>query len=104
MYYKYFHPKEVLISNGVLNRELSRAAGKGVGSSGSSPLEEEAPLDTLTYLYPYGATLSVQKPAVAVLSSGTVSYPQNRPTCAFYEKVCVCVCVRACVWYVHVCV
>ncbi|WAR24479.1 IFT52-like protein [Mya arenaria] len=27
-YYKYFHPKECLISNGVLNRAISQAAGK----------------------------------------------------------------------------
>ena len=27
-YHKYFHPKEVLISNGVLNRAISEAAGK----------------------------------------------------------------------------
>ena len=30
MYYKYFHPKEALISNGVLNRSISKAAGKFV--------------------------------------------------------------------------
>ena len=28
VYYKYFHPKEVHVMNGVLNRELNRAAGK----------------------------------------------------------------------------
>ena len=31
MYYKYHHPKEVYISNGILNREINRAAGKKVG-------------------------------------------------------------------------
>uniref|UniRef100_A0A3Q3EZ04 Intraflagellar transport 52 homolog (Chlamydomonas) n=1 Tax=Labrus bergylta TaxID=56723 RepID=A0A3Q3EZ04_9LABR len=30
VYYKYFHPKEALVSNGVLNRSISRAAGKVV--------------------------------------------------------------------------
>lgn len=30
-YYKYFHPKECLISNGVLNRAISQAAGKNIG-------------------------------------------------------------------------
>ena len=30
VYYKYFHPKEALVSNGVLNRAISRAAGKYV--------------------------------------------------------------------------
>ena len=29
-YYKYFHPKECLIQNGVLNRAVSEAAGKTV--------------------------------------------------------------------------
>ncbi|KAK5934624.1 hypothetical protein CgunFtcFv8_015004 [Champsocephalus gunnari] len=33
VYYKYFHPKEALVSNGVLNREISRAAGKVVAGS-----------------------------------------------------------------------
>ncbi|KAJ3197221.1 Intraflagellar transport protein 52 [Irineochytrium annulatum] len=32
VYYKYFHPKEVFVSNGVLNRELNKAAGKRIGS------------------------------------------------------------------------
>ncbi|XP_041061274.1 intraflagellar transport protein 52 homolog isoform X3 [Carcharodon carcharias] len=59
MYYKYFHPKEALISNGILNRAL-------------------------TFVYPFGATLSVMKPAVAVLSSGSVCFPLNRPILAFY--------------------
>jgi intraflagellar transport protein 52 len=30
-------------------------------------------------LYPFGASLNVQKPAIPLLSSGTVSYPLNRP-------------------------
>jgi len=38
----------------------------------------------LTFVYPFGATLNVAKPAVAVLSSGSVSYPLHRPVCAFY--------------------
>ncbi|GFS93324.1 intraflagellar transport protein 52 homolog [Trichonephila clavipes] len=39
----------------------------------------------LSFLYPYGATLNVAKPAVAVLSTGSVSFPLNRPVCAFYQ-------------------
>uniref|UniRef100_A0A671Z470 Intraflagellar transport 52 homolog (Chlamydomonas) n=1 Tax=Sparus aurata TaxID=8175 RepID=A0A671Z470_SPAAU len=60
VYYKYFHPKEALVSNGVLNRAL-------------------------TFVYPYGATLSVMKPAVAVLSTGSVCFPLNRPVLAFHH-------------------
>ncbi|CAB1314707.1 unnamed protein product [Coregonus sp. 'balchen'] len=84
VYYKYFHPKEALVSNGVLNREISRAAGKVV----TGIIEDESAgnnAQALTFVYPYGATLSVMKPAVAVLSTGSVCFPLNRPVLAFYQ-------------------
>ncbi|XP_056293775.1 intraflagellar transport protein 52 homolog [Pseudoliparis swirei] len=84
VYYKYFHPKEALVSNGVLNREISRAAGKVV----TGVIEEENVgnnAQALTFVYPYGATLSVMKPAVAILSTGSVCFPLNRPVLAFHE-------------------
>ncbi|XP_076012485.1 intraflagellar transport protein 52 homolog isoform X2 [Genypterus blacodes] len=83
-YYKYFHPKEALVSDGVLNREISQAAGKtvtGIADEESVGNNSQA----LTFVYPYGATLSVIKPAVAVLSTGSVCYPVNRTVLAFYE-------------------
>ncbi|KAH6576957.1 hypothetical protein BASA60_004300 [Batrachochytrium salamandrivorans] len=65
--FKYFHPKEVHVSNGVLNRELNRAAGKK-----SSNTTDQGPLDpgkinpnALTFVYPFGATLNVQKTSSA---------------------------------------
>uniref|UniRef100_A0A671R108 Uncharacterized protein n=1 Tax=Sinocyclocheilus anshuiensis TaxID=1608454 RepID=A0A671R108_9TELE len=76
VYYKYFHPKEALVSNGVLNREISRAAGKVV----TGVIDEENTgnnSQALTFIYPYGATLNVMKPAVAVLSTGSVCFPLN---------------------------
>ncbi|XP_069404692.1 intraflagellar transport protein 52 homolog isoform X1 [Ovis canadensis] len=85
VYYKYFHPKEALVSNGVLNREISRAAGKAVPGI----LDEESSgnnAQALTFVYPFGATLSVTKPAVAVLSTGSVCFPLNRPILAFYHS------------------
>ena len=87
-YHKYFHPKECLISNGVLNRAISEAAGKtgtkvAAGSSGTDDLANNA--QALAFLYPYGATLNVAKPAIPVLSTGSVSFPLNRPVCAFYS-------------------
>uniref|UniRef100_A0A8D2GI58 Intraflagellar transport 52 n=1 Tax=Urocitellus parryii TaxID=9999 RepID=A0A8D2GI58_UROPR len=69
VYYKYFHPKEALVSNGVLNRNLHTAFQIA-----------------LTFVYPFGATLSVMKPAVAVLSTGSVCFPLNRPILAFYHS------------------
>jgi intraflagellar transport protein 52 len=38
----------------------------------------------LKFVYPYGATLNVARPAVAVLSTGSVAFPLNRPVCALY--------------------
>lgn len=73
VYHKYFHPMEALIANGVLNRELNRASGKSHTSFEGS----------LSFVYPYGVTLTAQKPSIAVLSSGSTSYPLNRPVCAF---------------------
>ncbi|GAA6090616.1 intraflagellar transport protein 52 homolog isoform X3 [Tachysurus ichikawai] len=81
VYYKYFHPKEALVSNGVLNREISRAAGKVL----TGVIDDESPgnnTQALTFVYPYGATLSVIKPAVGVLSTGSVCFPLNRPILA----------------------
>ncbi len=36
-------------------------------------------------MYPYGASLNVQEPAVAILSSGPLSYPTSRPIGAVYQ-------------------
>ncbi|VDP45805.1 unnamed protein product, partial [Soboliphyme baturini] len=36
----------------------------------------------IPFLYPYGTTLTVSKPAVAILSTGTACYPICRPICA----------------------
>uniref|UniRef100_A0A8D0P4G4 Intraflagellar transport 52 n=1 Tax=Sus scrofa TaxID=9823 RepID=A0A8D0P4G4_PIG len=85
VYYKYFHPKEALVSDGVLNREISRAAGKAVPGI----IDEESSgnnAQALTFVYPFGATLNVMKPAVAVLSTGSVCFPLNRPILAFYHS------------------
>jgi len=130
VYYKYHHPKEVFIANGILNREINRAAGKKIGtlsyySSNTSLNNIPATENTgggligidvgtsastgkgagyesnyfnpnyLSVVYPYGATLNVQKPAIPILSSGNVSFPLNRPVAAFsvdsvgYGKVAV---------------
>lgn len=96
-HYKYLHPKEVLISDGVLNRGVLEAVGKGPGSEADGEADFRATKSKggpafdgtgLEFVYPYGATLSVQAPAVPILSSGKIAYPMNRPLGA-------CVCVRA---------
>jgi len=63
-------------------REINKAAGKQ-----ASGLLEDAEGESLSFVYPYGATLNVEKPSMAVLSSGSVSFPLNRPVCAFHHQV-----------------
>lgn len=43
----------------------------------------------LSFVYPYGATLKVARPAVALLSSGSVAYPHQRPVCAVSGRLVV---------------
>jgi len=83
-HYKYLHPKEVLISDGILNRGVLTAVGKTPGQDADEDYRSakaRAAFDGtgLEFVYPYGSTLSVQKPAVPVLSSGKIAYPMNRP-------------------------
>ncbi|XP_067094773.1 intraflagellar transport protein 52 homolog isoform X2 [Osmerus mordax] len=64
--------------------EISRAAGKVV----TGIIDDESAgnnAQALTFVYPYGATLAVMKPAVAVLSTGSVCFPLNRPVLAFHQ-------------------
>ena len=83
VYYKYFHPKEALITQGVLNREFNRAAGKPVTST-KGTMNKEA--SCMSFLYPFGATIEAQKPSVPILSTGSSSFPLNRPICAVHAN------------------
>lgn len=125
--HKYFHPKEVCVTNGITNREINRAAGKtvigatmptaapafggktggafgatglgrttlGGGTMASSRMNamqaaKEDPAQqgptSLVFVYPYGLTMNVQRPAIPILSSGFMAYPLNRPIGAVWES------------------
>mmetsp|Transcript_31847 Transcript_31847/g.38538 ORF Transcript_31847/g.38538 Transcript_31847/m.38538 type:complete len:486 (+) Transcript_31847:279-1736(+) len=100
VHYKYLHPKEVLITDGVLNREINNIVSKGAKPSNENIDEfntsngRQVDLaaqhgmkdDGLHFVLPYGATLTVQKPAVSILSSGKIAYPMHRPVGAVWEK------------------
>jgi len=90
---KYFHPKETLITDGILNRAIN-----AFGSKSSSAASKEASMNqsmdsfsgvkedpTLSFVMPSGATLMVQKPATAILSSGKIAYPMHRPVGAVWQ-------------------
>ncbi|ETN87068.1 hypothetical protein NECAME_01226 [Necator americanus] len=79
IFYKYFDPKEALISNGVLNRSVAVAAKKTVST------DQQSNSQTISFVYPYGATLSVNRLATPVLSTGSACFPIGRPVVAFHE-------------------
>lgn len=89
-YYKnFFHPKEAIVSNGVLNRAISRAAGKfvpGLDDADAKDDDVNSMSQTLQFVYPYGATLNVMKPATSVLSTGSACIPVNRPILAMHQS------------------
>lgn len=80
-FYKYFNPKEALVPDGVLNRTLSEIAGKTFDIYGE---KNEQKSQALQFVYPFGSTLNVQKPASPLLSSGSICFPIKRPLCAIY--------------------
>ena len=70
------HPKEALVSDCILNREISKAMHKT-----SSEIK---------FLYPYGATLETAGRAAPLLSTGKQCFPMQRPiVAAATTKVCV---------------
>ncbi|KAG9412115.1 Intraflagellar transport protein 52 [Aphanomyces cochlioides] len=99
VYHKYHHPKEVYITSGIVNREIARVAnvmsGKGKDIFARDPAADKAhgmekDQKGLNFVYPYGATLNVKKPAAPILSSGFISFPVNRPIGAVWAHDGVC--------------
>lgn len=104
VFYKYLHPKEVYIADGVLVPDIARkkntvTLGTGKKSTTNNPSNsnttasnnssrggaKDAAVPKFAYVYPYGASLNVQRPSIPILSSGPVSYPINRPLAAVWE-------------------
>jgi intraflagellar transport protein 52 len=53
--------------------------------SSKTTKSDDPKADKLVFVYPYGASLNVQRPAIPLLSSGSISYPMNRPIAAMWE-------------------
>jgi len=61
---RYYHPKEAVISTpGIISTDICPPC---------------------RFVYPFGASLNVQSPAVPLLTSSNVCFPVNRPICGFY--------------------
>ncbi|KAL4443392.1 hypothetical protein ABPG75_011129 [Micractinium tetrahymenae] len=84
---RYTHPKQVLVTDGMLSPDLaaycasnsgrSGRHGGGAGSVGAARSTDENGRPLVSFVYPHGATLAVQPPAVAFLSSGQMAHPYN---------------------------
>lgn len=98
-FHKYLHPKEAFIGNGCLNEELVKAANGKLEEEENKPgkysrkykdtKDELANRDEnggLKFVYPYGCTINVRKPALTILSTGPISFPANRPIAALYTS------------------
>lgn len=88
VYYKYLHPQEAYITHGIINGDFKRICTTGTSQKNQGALtnrKTEAGGDEkqdIAFVYPKGATLSVQSPAYTVVSSGQISYPVSRPIIA----------------------
>ena len=65
----------------------TRAAATALSSENAADDDDQHSkgAESVEFVYPRGSTLNVQQPAVALLSSGFVSYPVNRPVAAVCE-------------------
>jgi intraflagellar transport protein 52 len=98
-YFKYFHPKEVFVQNGVCDDDFIRLVNKeekraGLGRNKRLALAfdndgddtADTGLGGYHFVYPFGCSLAVKAPSVPLLTSGPISYPVNQPVCAYYQS------------------
>lgn len=93
-YYKYFNPKELFVQNGVVDEEFVRVANgqeKQKLAKKNQRLaialdddddDNSSGLGGFHFVYPFGCTFMVNKPAIKILTSGPISYPVNKALCA----------------------
>ena len=100
-FYKYFHPKEAYIHNGILNEEVTRVINGyakepkarqhnafmlgGRGDDEEEEYQRESKRTGVDFVFVSGASLTVKEPGNAILTSGPLTYPCNRPICAVFE-------------------
>ncbi|DBB08888.1 TPA: hypothetical protein ACH3X3_007531 [Trebouxia sp. C0006] len=91
---KYLHPKEALIVDGILNREIAFSLKGSARAENKTPLsgsrnrpgaKEQFDGRGAAFVYARGATLTVQKPSVPFLATGQVAYPMHRPIGALWQ-------------------
>eukprot|EP00891_Asterochloris_glomerata_P008218 jgi/Astpho2/8218/e_gw1.00122.65.1_t len=84
-HHKYMHPKEVLVTDGLLNREMAASLASQKESQ-QEDLTEAFDGTGAAFVYPRGATLTVQRPAIAILGSGKVAFPMHKALGALWTQ------------------
>lgn len=77
-----------------LSRTTNNAASMGgtaQGIAAAAAVNRSADADnetatSLCFVYPYGLTFEVSRPAIPILSSGFMAYPLNQPICVCWES------------------
>lgn len=96
-YFKYFHPKEALITNGVLHKDFLRLVNNEEKDQLLATLnqniqnDERDTIENQTYqgfkfVYPFGTSIIVKSPAVPILSTGSVCFPVNSYVFSYIQK------------------
>lgn len=82
-YYKYFHPKEALISGGVAPDSIIKNLLNN-NRNIASTLQFMENKYKVEFVYPFGATMNIVHPSNVILTTGPVAYPFNRPIAGLY--------------------
>ena len=101
-FFKYLHPKHVFIDDGILHPIFETFKTSDINNSRvpsrynqleyndyeneeEDEDEDEDADEDLAIVYPDGSTLESHPPSLPILSSGSVSFPANRPIAAIWD-------------------
>lgn len=82
-YYKYFHPKEVVLNGCIVCENMNNELLKTIKKSNQSLLDEKYDIEMI---YPFGSTINVINPSNVLITTSTIAYPFNRPVCGYYTN------------------
>lgn len=82
-YYKYFHPKEVVLNGCIVCENMNNELLKVVKKNGTGIMDEKYEIE---FVYPFGATINVISPSNTLVTTSTVAYPFNRPVVGYFSN------------------
>ena len=85
-FHKYMHPKECHITGGVVNRAVAESTQPQEDGGPEGPGGGGGRASGFDVVYPNGATVSVQDPAVVLMTTGSVAHPPHRAILAAFPK------------------